>query len=94
VAFRTSSSGKGEPILGVARSLFLRTLYVLFFIEVGTWRVRIARLTANPDAGWVTQQARNLAMNGEADNVQFLIRGRDSEFTTSFDESSAQKALG
>jgi hypothetical protein len=94
VAFRTSSSAKVNRFSAVARSLFLRILYVLFFIEVGTWRVRIARLTANPDAGWVTQQARNLAMNGEADNVRFLIRGRDSEFTASFDESSAQKALG
>jgi putative transposase len=66
--------------------VFLRTLYVLFFIGVGTRRVRIAGVTGNPDAGWVTQQARNLAMDGETDNVRFLIRDRDSRFTASFDE--------
>ena len=67
-------------------TVFLRTLYVLFFIEVGTRRVRIVGVCTNPDATWVTQQARNLAMAGELDNVRFLIRDRDSKFTSSFDE--------
>jgi transposase InsO family protein len=72
--------------LFTVETVFLRTLYVLFFIDVGTRRVRIAGVTAHPDAAWVTQQARNLAMDGEADNVRFLIRDRDSKFTASFDE--------
>jgi len=65
---------------------FLKTLYVFFVIEVGSRRVKILGVTRNPDASWVTQQARNLAMGGDLGNVRFLIRDRDSKFTGPFDE--------
>ena len=39
---------------------FLRTLYVLFFLEIGTRRVRVTVSTSSPDSVFVTQQARNL----------------------------------
>jgi len=64
---------------------FLQTLYVLFFIEVGTRRVHVMTSTRNPDAGYTTQQARNLYMAGELPTVRSLIRDRDSKFTRSFD---------
>jgi putative transposase len=65
---------------------FLQTLYVLFFIDVGTRRVHVMTSTRNPDAGYTTQQARNLYMAGEPPTaVRFLIRDRDSKFTRSFD---------
>ena len=42
-------------------TMWLKTLYVLFFIELGSRRGHLGGCTANPDATWVTQQARNLA---------------------------------
>ena len=67
-------------------TVLLRTLYVLFFIELGSRRIHIEGVTRNPDSAWVTQQARNLSITDELDGVCFLIRDRDSKFTASFDE--------
>jgi hypothetical protein len=59
---------------------WLRTLYALFFIEVGSRKVHLAGVTAHPDSAWVTQQARNLAIASELDGVRYLVRDRDSKF--------------
>ncbi len=63
-------------------TVFLRRLYVLFFIEHGTRRVHLAGITAHPTGTW-----RNLLMNLEdhADGLKFLIRDRDAKFTAAFD---------
>jgi putative transposase len=68
-------------------TVFLMRLYVLFFIEHGTRRVRLAGITAYPTGEWVAQQARNLLMNldDQAEGLKFLIRDRDSKFTAAFD---------
>jgi len=64
---------------------FLRTLYVLFFIEVGTRRLHVTTSTRNPSGEFVAQQARNLAMDGELEGVTSLIRDRDCKYTGAFD---------
>ena len=68
-------------------TLWLKRLYVLFFIELGTRQVHLAGITAHPNAGWVTQQARQVVWElaeSKAD-IRFLIRDRDSKFTQEFD---------
>jgi len=60
---------------------------VLFFIELSTRRVHLAGITAHPDLAWVTQQARNLAMDGRTQEARFLIHDRDSKYTGPLDEA-------
>jgi len=69
-------------------TLWLRRLYVLFFIELERRRVDLAGVTANPNGAWVTQQARNLIMTvaDQEQRPRFLIRDRDRKFTAGFDE--------
>jgi transposase len=67
-------------------TVWLRRLYVLFFIELGTRRVHVAGVTANPDGAWVTQQARNLLMPAQGQRPRLLPRDRDAKFTRAFDE--------
>ena len=69
-------------------TIFLKTLHVLFFIEVGTRRAHVTGATTNPDGTFVTQQARNLAFDREDARapVRFLVRDRDHKFSRSFDE--------
>ena len=65
----------------------LETIYVLFFIELGSRRVHLAGCTANPNSAWVTQQARQIVwhLSDEPRPMRFLIHDRDSKFTTRFD---------
>jgi putative transposase len=66
----------------------LKTLYVLFFIEISTRRVVAAGVSANPNSAWVTQQARNVTMelDDRARPIGFLLRTTTPKFTGPFDE--------
>jgi putative transposase len=69
-------------------TVLLRRLYVLFILEIDTRRIYLAGVTSNPVGEWVTQQARNLTseFTERSRKFKFLIRDRDTKFTTSFDE--------
>ena len=66
---------------------WLRTLYVLVFIELGSRRIHASPSTAHPDSAWVAQQARNLALGLDVRTTpaRFLIRDRDAKFSRPFD---------
>jgi putative transposase len=68
-------------------TLWLQTLYVLLYIEVGTRRVDLTGVTAHPDGYWVAQQARPYVWTLEAceDRPCILIRDNDKKFTGGHD---------
>jgi len=79
-------------------TVFLQTLYVIVFIELGTRRLLFANCTANPDSAWITQQARNVAyeLQDVGVPVRFAIHDRDAKFTSGFDailESEGVKVI-
>ncbi len=68
-------------------TIWLQTIYVLFFIELGTRRVHLAGITTNPNQVWVTQQARQVVweLRDQGHDLQFLIHDNDTKFSKSFD---------
>ena len=43
-------------------TLWLKRIYILFFISLERRRIELLASTSAPDGAWVTQQARNLLM--------------------------------
>jgi len=68
-------------------TVLLKRIYVLVFIEHGTRRMHIGRVTASPTGEWTVQQARNLALsiNERLEDIKFLVCDRGPNFTASFD---------
>jgi len=69
--------------------VLLKTLYVLVFMHLQSRRILGIGVSANPNATWMTQQARNLVMDladGPGLGVRFLVHDRDAKHCRSFDE--------
>jgi hypothetical protein len=67
--------------------VLLRRIYALIAVEHGFRRAHLIGVTAHPTGTWTTQAARNLLMDlaDRATTIKFLLRDRDSRFTTAFD---------
>jgi putative transposase len=82
---RTQGRGVLATDFFTVETVFLKTLCVLFFIELTTRRVNVGT-TRRPDSALVTQQARNLSITGRLEDKHILLRDRDSKFSGPFDE--------
>src|SRR6266545_307456 len=84
---RQQAAGILECDFFTVDTLWLRRLYVFFFIELERRRVHIAGITAHPNGAWVTQQARNVlaTLKNEGKQPRILIRDRDVKLTNAFD---------
>jgi hypothetical protein len=60
--------------LFTVETVWLRRLYVLFFVSIRTRRLECVACTSTPDRSWMSQQARNLVMDSTTDRL--LIFGR------------------
>ncbi len=68
-------------------TVFLKRLYVLFFLELASRRILLTACSEQPGAAWVAQQARNLTWQLQEAEVRprLLIHDRDSNFPAAFD---------
>src|SRR5262245_3945968 len=69
----------------------LVTYYVLFFIEVGSRRVRLGGITRHPESTWMQQVARNATMEGTGylNGCRYLLHDRDQKFCQEFRDTLA-----
>jgi putative transposase len=76
-------------------TVWLRRLYVLFFVSIGTRRIEYVACTRNPDTAWTVQQARTLLMDldDRSQLPRFLIHDRDRKFSRAFDATLRSEGI-
>jgi transposase InsO family protein len=90
-SWRNFLRAQGESILAcdffTVDTVWLRRLYVLVFLSIGSRRVEYLAISSKPDTAWMLQQARNLLMELDDHDrqVRFLIHDRDAKFPRAFD---------
>src|SRR5438093_1043519 len=86
---RQQAAGIVECDFFTVDTLWLRRLYVFFFIELERRRVHIAGISAHPSGAWVTPQTRSVLATLKNEGIQprILIRDRDVKLTKAFDPS-------
>jgi putative transposase len=90
-SWRSFLRAHGESILAcdffTVDTVWLRRMYVLAFLSIGSRRVEYFALTSKPNTTWMLQQVRNLLMELDDRNrqVRFVIHDRDAKFARAFD---------
>jgi putative transposase len=90
-SWRSFLRAHGESILAcdffTVDTVWMRRLYVLAFITIGSRRIEYVAITGKPDTTWMLQQARNLLMQLDDHDreVRFLIHDRDAKFPRAFE---------
>jgi putative transposase len=98
-SWRSFLRAHGESILAcdffTVDTAWLRRLYVLVFLSLGSRRIEYVACTSKPDTAWMLQQARNLLMelDDQERQVRFLIHDRDAKFPRAFDALLAAEKI-
>src|SRR4030067_1547927 len=76
-------------------TIWLKTKYALFFIELGIQRIYLVGCTTTLDLTWITQLARQLVGNLKDDSreITFLIQNNDTRFTSSYDNVFSSEGI-
>jgi putative transposase len=76
-------------------TFWLKTVYVMFFIELHTRRVYVAGCTGEPTSAWITQQARQVLwdLQDRPFPVRYLIHDRDAKFSPAFEAVFVSKGI-
>jgi putative transposase len=98
-SWRSFPRQHGESIVAcdflTVDTVWLRRLYVLVFLSIGSRWVEYLACTGNPDRAWTLQQARNLLMDldDRGRELRFLVHDRDSKFSAAFDAAFASEGI-
>ena len=76
-------------------TIWLKTIYALFFIHLGTRKIYLSGCTTNPDTTWITQQARQIVweLKDNGQKISYLLHDNDTKFSSSFDSVFSSESI-